>query len=186
MGTVFLDRDGVLNRKLPEGCFVRSWAEFELLPGVAQALGQLNRAGARVVVASNQRGIALGLYTAADVDAIHASLDEVLAREGAHIDGYFYCPHERGACACRKPLPGLFYQAQKRFEGIDGACCAMIGDALADVEFGKRLGMLTIFVDAEASTQKSGAEEARALADAVCASLPEAVDWLMKNARVGA
>lgn len=183
--TVFLDRDGVLNRKLPEGSFVRSWAEFEPLPGIAEAVARLNRTGARVLVVSNQRGIALGLYSATDVDAIHAALDELLRREGAHIDGYFHCPHERNACDCRKPLPGLFYRAQACFAGIEAERSAMIGDALCDVEFGKRLGMLTIYVGAAARAQKNGADEARALADAVCGSLPEAVDWLMAHAQVG-
>ena len=72
--TVFLDRDGVINKKMPEGAYVPSWANFQLLPGVPEAIAQLNQAGLRVVVVSNQRGIALGLYSARDVETIHANL----------------------------------------------------------------------------------------------------------------
>lgn len=165
---------------------MRNWAEFRPLPGVAEALGRLNGTHTRVVVVSNQRGIALGLYTADDVDAIHAAFDAQLRQEGAHIDGYFYCPHERGQCDCRKPLPGMFYQAQTRFAGIEAKRSAMIGDALSDVEFGTRLGMLTIFVDAAGERQKPDAGQARAAADAVCGSLAEAVDWLTRHARLSA
>ena len=77
--TVFLDRDGVLNRKPPEGHYVTRWSDFHLLPGVPQAIARLNRSGLRVLVVSNQRGVALGLYTAEDVSAIHTSLQRELA-----------------------------------------------------------------------------------------------------------
>jgi D-glycero-D-manno-heptose 1,7-bisphosphate phosphatase len=80
--TVFLDRDGVVNRKMPEGQYVRSWNDFHLLPGVPGAIARLNGAGLRVIVISNQRGIALGLYTAADVQAIHSTLQDLLAGHG--------------------------------------------------------------------------------------------------------
>ena len=70
--TVFLDRDGVLNRKLPEGEYVSAWQHFHLLPGAAEAIGKLKRAGVRVLVVSNQRGVALGLYRTEYVDRIHA------------------------------------------------------------------------------------------------------------------
>ncbi len=112
---MFLDRDGVLNEKMPEGRYVESWSDFHLLPGVAEAIGRLNRAGLRVVVVSNQRGIALGRYLAADVEAIHSSLQDLLKAHGAHVDGFYFCPHDKGQCNCRKPLPGLFQQAAADF-----------------------------------------------------------------------
>ncbi len=113
--TVFLDRDGILNEKMPEHRYVTRWEEFRVLPGVPEALRRLNEAGLRVVVVSNQRGIAKGLYTAADLDAMHAKFQSLLALEGAHIDAFFICPHETDECNCRKPLPGLFEQAVARF-----------------------------------------------------------------------
>ena len=176
---VFLDRDGILNEKMPEGQYVARWEEFRVLPGVPEALRRLNEAGVRVVVVSNQRGIARGLYTAAEVAAIHAKFQQLLERAGAHIDGFFICPHDKGECNCRKPLPGLFQKAVARFPEITAATSAMIGDSLSDIEFGRRLGMRTVFVAGDRERRKPGAEAAAELADLKCASLAEAVDALL-------
>ena len=102
--TVFLDRDGIINRKLPEGEYASSWERFTLLPGVFEAIARLNRAGLRVVVVTNQRGIALGKYTVSDVESIHRKLQLTLAPSGAHIDGFYFCPHDKAECNCRKPI----------------------------------------------------------------------------------
>jgi D-glycero-D-manno-heptose 1,7-bisphosphate phosphatase len=177
--TVFLDRDGILNEKMPEHRYVTRWEEFRVLPGVPDALRRLNEAGLRVVVVSNQRGIAKGLYTAADLEAMHAKFQSLLALEGARIDAFFICPHETDECNCRKPLPGLFQQAVARFPEITAATSVMIGDAPSDIEFGRRLGMKTIFVEGDEERRKPGGEEAAKLADLRCASLPEAVDALL-------
>jgi D-glycero-D-manno-heptose 1,7-bisphosphate phosphatase len=175
--TVFLDRDGILNEKMPEGQYVTRWEEFRVLPGVPEALRRLNEAGLRAVVVSNQRGIAKGLYTAADLEVIHAEFQLLLEREGARIDAFFICPHEKHECNCRKPLPGLFEQAVARFPEINAATSVMIGDSIVDIEFGHRLGMKTILVDTQ--HRAPGAEEAAKLADLHFASLPEAVDALL-------
>jgi D-glycero-D-manno-heptose 1,7-bisphosphate phosphatase len=186
--TVFLDRDGVLNRKMPEGQYVTSWHHFELLPGVPQAIARLNQAGLRVLVVTNQRGIALGLYTAADVEHIHNQLQATLAKSGAHdargphIDAFYFCPHDKGQCNCRKPLPGLFKQAQAQFPGIDSATSVIIGDSLSDIEFGHNLGMKTVFIEGHESHrehQKPGASKAAELADYRFPSLPAAVSFLL-------
>lgn len=177
--TVFLDRDGILNEKMPEGQYVTRWEDFRILPGVPEALRRLNQAGLRVVVVSNQRGIARGLYTAADVDAIHTRFQQILGVAGARIDAFFICPHDKGECNCRKPLPGLFDQAVARFPEIAASTSAMIGDSLSDIEFGQRLGMKTIFIEGDAESRAPDAEEAAKLADLRCASLAEAVDALL-------
>lgn len=177
--TVFLDRDGVLNEKMPEGSYVRSWSEFHLLPGVAEAIARLNLKGLRVVVVTNQRGVALGLYSAADVEAIHLQFSALLQEHGAHIDGFFFCPHDKTACDCRKPLRGLFDQAVKRFPEIAAETSVMIGDSLSDIEFGRRLGMLTVFIEGDRDRRKPGGEKAGELADLRFASLPEAVNGLL-------
>jgi len=171
----------VVNEKMPEGKYVTSPAEFHLLPGVAEAIAQLNRAGIRVIVVSNQRGIALGLYSAKDVDAIHDGLQQALKAHGAHIDGFYFCPHDRLECNCRKPLPGLFLQAQRDFPEIRGESSAMIGDSHSDIEFGRRLGMRTVFVAGNAARQKAGAEKAAALADMRADSLQDAVEALIRK-----
>jgi D-glycero-D-manno-heptose 1,7-bisphosphate phosphatase len=182
--TVFLDRDGVLNLKMPEGRYVTSWRHFELLPGVSEAIARLNQAGLRVLVVTNQRGIALGLYRAADVDAIHAQLQQTLAQHGAHIDGFYFCPHDKHECNCRKPLPGLFEQAQAQFPKIDAATSLIAGDSLSDIEFGRNLGMKTIFIQGDEHAQKHqkpGTQNAAALADLSVQSLPDAVSHLLEQ-----
>jgi D-glycero-D-manno-heptose 1,7-bisphosphate phosphatase len=179
--TVFLDRDGVLNEKMPEGCYITSWDEFHVLPGVPEAIARLNRAGLRVVVVSNQRGIALGLYTAADVEAIHSAFQRLLNSQGAHVDAFFVCPHNRGQCDCRKPLPGLFHQAAARFPGISATTSVMIGDSVSDIEFGCRLGMKTIFIDGKSEARKPGDESARESADLRFPSLSDAVNALLAD-----
>ncbi len=179
--TVFLDRDGVLNEKMPEGRYVTSWNEFHPLPGVAEAIGRLNRAGVRVIVVSNQRGIAKGLYSAADVQEIHSRFQDLLKTHGAKVDGFYFCPHEKGQCNCRKPLPGLFEQAVVEFPEISAASSAMIGDSLSDIEFGRRLGMLTVFVKGDPERQKPGTEAAWKMADLRSSSLDEVVDSLLSR-----
>jgi D-glycero-D-manno-heptose 1,7-bisphosphate phosphatase len=178
---VFLDRDGVLNEKMPEGRYVTSWSEFKMLPGVPESIARLNRAGLRVIVASNQRCVALGLCTAADVDAIHCSFQNLLKSRGAHVDGFYFCPHDRGQCNCRKPLPDLYEQATAEFPEITAESSAMIGDSLSDIEFGRRLEMMTVFIDGNPVCQKPGSQAAGSLADLRFASLAEAVDHLLNQ-----
>jgi D-glycero-D-manno-heptose 1,7-bisphosphate phosphatase len=177
--TVFLDRDGVINEKMPEGRYVGSWSDFHLLPGVAEAIARLNRAGLRVVVVTNQRGAALGFYTVADVEAIHASLQASLETRGARIDGFFFCPHDKGQCNCRKPLGGLFDQAVAQFPEITAQASVMIGDSLSDIEFGRRLGMLTVFIEGDLERRKPGGEKASEMADMRADSLIDAVNALL-------
>jgi D-glycero-D-manno-heptose 1,7-bisphosphate phosphatase len=115
------------------------------------------------------------------VEAIHGTLQSWLGTFSAHIDGFYFCPHDKGQCNCRKPLTGLFDQAVADFPEITAAGSAMIGDSLSDIEFGHRLGMRTVFVSGGAEQRKKGAEEARALADLHCGSLLEAVDALLNE-----
>lgn len=181
--TIFLDRDGVVNKKMPEGQYVRSWGEFHLLPGVPEAIARLNQSGLRVVVVSNQRGIARNLYTASDVETIHSELQNLLASHGARVDAFYICPHDDGECNCRKPLPGMFEQAVAEFRDISPTTSAMIGDSLSDMEFGARLGMKTILIERSPGRQDPGIEEARALADQRYCSLTDAVNALFKPGR---
>jgi D-glycero-D-manno-heptose 1,7-bisphosphate phosphatase len=181
--TVFLDRDGVLNEKMPEGAYVRRWQDFRVVPRVPEALARLRGAGLRLIVLSNQRGIARGLYSAADVDAIHARFQRLLEPAGARIDAFFICPHEQGACNCRKPLPGLFEQASARFPGIAAATSVMIGDSLSDMEFARALDMPALFIEADTGRPRSGAAQARELAEQTFLSLSDAADALLATRR---
>jgi D-glycero-D-manno-heptose 1,7-bisphosphate phosphatase len=146
---VFLDRDGILNRKPPEGEYVTSWEQFQLLPGVEDAIAAINRSHRKAIVVTNQRGVALGLYSLDDLARMHEQLRDRLAARGAHLDAIYVCPHQSGQCNCRKPLTGLFEQAFRDFPKANPANSVMIGDSLRDIEAGHRLGMRTVLVQGE-------------------------------------
>jgi D-glycero-D-manno-heptose 1,7-bisphosphate phosphatase len=173
---VFLDRDGVLNRKMPEGAYVSDWSEFQWLPGADDAVARLNRAGLTVIVVSNQRGVALGRVSAVQLELIHGNMQSHLAQHGARLDAIYYCPHDYGECRCRKPDTGLFEQAWQRFPQANAQNSVVIGDSLSDIEAGRRLGMRTIFIEGEVDRRKAGAAAAAELADAVASSLLQAVE----------
>ena len=139
----FLDRDGTLNRKLPDDQYVTRWEQVQFLPGVAKAIALLNRAGFLVIVVSNQRCVAKGLIPEEDLEAIHRRMCEELAAGGARVDGVYYCPHEeQPRCSCRKPAPGMLFAAT-RTHRIDLAASWMIGDSEADVQAGRSAGCRT-------------------------------------------
>lgn len=150
--TVFLDRDGTINVKAPEGDYVKSWDEFEFLPGAVDAVRALREAGRRVVVVTNQRGIALGRMSEDDLADIHRRMLDVLGP----IDAIYHCPHDEGECDCRKPLPGMLLRAAEELPGVRLAGAVMIGDSGADMEAGRAAGVETVRID-----------EARSLADVV-------------------
>lgn len=141
---VFLDRDGVINRKAAEGEYVTRWEDFHFLPGVAEAISLLERAGWSVIVISNQRCVAKGLLTIAELETIHRKMLEELARSGAKLDGIYYCPHDKEPpCACRKPSPGMLLTAAEEHQ-IDLASSWVVGDSENDMEAGKRAGCRTV------------------------------------------
>jgi D-glycero-D-manno-heptose 1,7-bisphosphate phosphatase len=140
---VFLDRDGVINRKPVDGEYITRWEEIQFLPGVAEAIGKLNRSKVRVIVVSNQRCVAKGLITASELDFIHRRMCEQLATAGATIDGVYYCPHEkRPPCNCRKPAPGMLLRAAREHR-LDLTASWMIGDSEADIDAGRQAGCRT-------------------------------------------
>lgn len=154
---VLLDRDGTLNRKAPEGRYVTSPDELELLPGAGEALARLNRAGIPVALVTNQRAIARGLLTEDGLAALHDALADRLAVQSAHLDAIYHCPHERGACDCRKPRPGLLAAALRDF-ATPAEEAVMIGDAASDVEAGRRAGTATIRLTASAAPGATAAD----------------------------
>jgi D-glycero-D-manno-heptose 1,7-bisphosphate phosphatase len=175
---VFLDRDGVLNRKLPEGVYVTEWEQFQWLPGAVEAIARMNRAGMTVILVTNQRGIALGLLTSDQLEHIHSNMRSHLAQHGARLDAIYYCPHDVGECQCRKPDIGLFEQARRDFPWA-APNSVVIGDSLSDIQAGQRLGMKTIFIEGEPDRQKAGAAVATESADAVADSLLQAVELIV-------
>ncbi len=125
---VILDRDGVLNRKPPQAHYVLTWRDWTWCSGALQALRLLREAGYRVIIASNQPGIGRGFMSEAELAAIHDRMKQDVAQAGGRIDAIYYCPHNWDAgCECRKPKPGLLYQAQREFH-LDLTCTPFIGD----------------------------------------------------------
>ena len=102
---LFLDRDGVINAAPPAGEYVRCWEDFRLLPETVSWIRLFKAAGFLAIVITNQRGIALGKHSEADLLALHDKMRAELAAQGAIRDDIFYCPHAEGACNCRKPVP---------------------------------------------------------------------------------
>ncbi|MFH0824201.1 MAG: HAD family hydrolase [Pseudomonadota bacterium] len=141
---VFLDRDGVINRKLPEDRYVRSVDEFHFLPGVMQALGVLRELGFLLVVVTNQRGIARGMMTEKDLDDVHAFMRDQAAKWGTPLDAVYHCPHDKWEnCSCRKPKPGMLIQASLDLD-IDVARSYLAGDSDSDIKAGIAAGARTV------------------------------------------
>ena len=170
--TIFLDRDGVLNRKAPPDQYIRNWTEFHWLPGALDALRRLHGAGLRLLLATNQQGIAKGVMSQADVDDIHRRLKEDVARAGGMIDGVYVCPHLAGTCDCRKPGTGLFKQAQKEFPDIRFDRSVVVGDSQTDVEAGNNIGARTLQIVPQGAVPSGGA-------DAVAESLAAATTRIL-------
>jgi D-glycero-D-manno-heptose 1,7-bisphosphate phosphatase len=165
--TAFLDRDGTINVPAAEGDYVTAPGQVRLLPGAGAAIRRLNDLPARVVVVTNQRGIALALMGEDDLAAVNDRLEELLAAEGAHLDAILHCPHEKGTCDCRKPGTGMFERAAREVDGVELEGGAMIGDTAIDVEAGNRLGLTTVRLGPSAAGDPPADLEARDLAEAV-------------------
>jgi D-glycero-D-manno-heptose 1,7-bisphosphate phosphatase len=172
---VLLDRDGTINVKAGEGEYIVRPDQIELLPGAAEAIRLLNRAGVPVVVVTNQRGIARGLMTEADLAAVHERLQELLASERAHVDELFYCPHEKGACDCRKPGTQMLLRAQTSLGLSSLRGSFMIGDSPSDVEAGASADAQTILITADGGTAGDNRGRAPSLLAAIRSILGDSV-----------
>jgi D-glycero-D-manno-heptose 1,7-bisphosphate phosphatase len=128
---VFLDRDGVINERAAPHEYIRSWGEFHFLPNIVDWIRIFNALGFLVIVITNQRGIARGITARESVEEIHRNMISALAAQGARIDDVFMCPHEENTCECRKPKPGMVFEAQAKW-GIDLPGSLMIGDSNDD------------------------------------------------------
>ena len=177
MKLIVLDRDGVINED--SDAYIKSPEEWQPIPGSLEAIAALNRAGYQVVVATNQSGIARGLYDLDTLARIHEKMHQALAAVGGHIEAVFFCPHgPDDDCDCRKPRPGLFHDIAGRLRiSLEGV--PAIGDSLRDLQAAEAVGALPILV----RTGKGRKTEAE-LGDAgipVFDDLAAAVRWLLEE-----
>lgn len=156
MRLVILDRDGVINQD--SEAYIKSPDEWIPLPGSLEAIAELNRAGFRVVVATNQSGVGRGLFDLDMLQRINDKMTEMLAAKGGHLDGIFFCPHHPDAhCDCRKPKPGLLRQISRHF-GVNLAQVPVIGDSARDVEAAESVGARPILVNQPAGESNGKVE----------------------------
>ncbi len=154
----FLDRDGVINHKVAEPGYVTRWEQMQIIPGVAEAIWLLNRAGFRVILVTNQRCVAKGQLRIQDLEANHEKLRAALAMSGAIVDAFYYCPHDISPpCSCRKPAPGMLLQAARDHD-IDLKSSWMIGDSASDIVVGRKVGCKTAHVLRDAQLPHESAD----------------------------
>jgi histidinol-phosphate phosphatase family protein len=143
---LFLDRDGVLNRRII-GDYVRSLDQWEWLPDVLDTMVNLKPHFETVIVVTNQQGVGKGLFEEDRLLGIMEYMKDTVENLGGKLDEYYYCPHlSTDDCSCRKPRIGMGFQALREFPDIDFKDSIMVGDSGSDIEFGKKLGMKTVYV----------------------------------------
>lgn len=146
MKTIFLDRDGVINRNPPNWGYVRTWEEFDFIPNALNAIRDLTENGYRIVVITNQAGIGRGLFSEDNLKDIHSRMVAKITDAGGKIDAIYYCPHHPEAgCECRKPKPGMLIRAAHE-HNIELPNAYLVGDSTTDIEAGQRVGATTFLV----------------------------------------
>ena len=172
----FLDRDGTV---MEDAHYIKSPDQVRLIPGAAAAVKKINDAGIPVIVITNQSGIGRGIFSVKDYEAVKARFESLLAREGAHVDGSYYCPDHPGAggsSRCRKPATQMFEDAIRDFE-LDAANVAYVGDRWRDVAASRKLGGRGIMIASHMTTDE---DRRKAEEDGIetAPSLQEAIDMI--------
>lgn len=186
---IFLDRDGTVNVEVG---YLTDLDKLKLIPGAGAAIKRMNEAGLKVVLVTNQSGVARGYFTESFVLETHKRLEQMLRDEGARLDGIYYCPHHPKAgnshytieCDCRKPGTGLIDQAARELN-IDVKASYMVGDKWSDVELGQRAGAHTILVRTGFAQDDPGNVRPSHVADPdfIAHDLGEAVEWIVKDVK---
>lgn len=183
---VFLDRDGTI---IEDTGYIHLRSKIKFLPRVSQAIKLLNKNGAKVIIITNQSGVARGYFTEETVKEINSYIQESLAKQGAFINKMYYCPHHvegiieeyTRECYCRKPNPGMIEKAAYEFN-LDLKNSFVVGDKISDMEAGYRAGCQTILLEDTGSLNKR--EEAALIPDLhIVTDLFEAAEWVIKSSR---
>lgn len=152
MKAVFLDRDGIINKK-KENSYITSWDEFIFLPAVFKGLKLLCSSGYNLFIITNQQGIGKKIFTSDELEKIHKNMTNVLSGKGIKICGIYSCPHlESDNCDCRKPATGMIKRVIEEFPAINLKRSYLIGDSINDTEAGYRMGIKTILISASCGT----------------------------------
>ena len=188
---VFIDRDGTLSEEVG---YINHVSRFMLLPHSAEAIRSLNDAGVPAVLVTNQAGVARGYFPEERIAEVHARMKELLGKDGARLDGVFYCPHHPTSgeppycmkCDCRKPAPGLVMKAAEEL-GLDAGNSYIVGDKFSDVQLARNLGCKGVLVltgygrgQWEYDREKYGIEP-----DYVAENLLDAVKWILEDMKTG-
>jgi D,D-heptose 1,7-bisphosphate phosphatase len=187
---VFLDRDGTINEEVG---YLDSLDKFKIIPCAYEAIRLINESGMKVVVISNQAGVARGLFTEDFVKITHEHLLATLRQKKAHIDNFYYCPHHptegiepyRQNCNCRKPAPGMLLRAAQDLN-IDLTRSYLVGDRFNDMEAGKKIGVRGVLVKTgfgQGLLQDDGPDVATPenKPDFIAADILEAVKWILRD-----
>jgi D-glycero-D-manno-heptose 1,7-bisphosphate phosphatase len=177
---VFLDRDGTLAEEVG---YLNHVSRFRMFPFVAAAIRRLNEAKYPAIVITNQSGVGRGYFPDSLIHAVHELMTEQLAKEGAHIDALYYCPHKGDdACACRKPKPGMLERAARE-HGLDLRRSFVVGDRYGDIQLAHRVGARAIMVRTgygEGEIQWHSAQWP-APPDFIAENLADAADWILRQ-----
>jgi len=182
---VFLDRDGTVNVEVG---YLSDLAQLRLISGAGAAIKRLNDKGLKVVLVTNQSGVARGYFSESFVQQTHVLLKQMLLKEGARIDGIYFCPHHpkagnslyTTACDCRKPGTGMIDRAARDLN-IDVKRSFVVGDKWSDVELGQRAGARSILVNSGFAPDDAGNVRPRDLnePDFIAHTITEAVEWIL-------
>ena len=144
--TLFLDRDGVINVKLPND-YVKNINEFSFIDGSIEGIRLLSKIFKRIIIVTNQRGIGKKIMTIEQLKTIHNHMKNIIHKNNGRIDGIYYCADIDDSATCRKPNPGMALKALDDFPKIDFKKSIMVGDSKCDIEFGINLGMKTVLIN---------------------------------------
>ena len=167
---VFIDRDGVINKQAKAHEYITSWKEFKFFPTLLNAFAKISKTDYKIIIITNQRGIARGKMSVDDLGKIHKKMSEEIIKAGGRIDGIYFCPHDDNSCNCRKPLPGLLDKAMNE----KNLCLQeswVVGNFLSDIELGKSRNCKTIYIGNNKQTTN--------LSDFSVNCLDEAVDLIL-------
>lgn len=175
---IFIDRDGTINVNVD---YLDNPDDFQMYPGVAEGIKLLSDNGFKIIVVTNQSGIARGYFSEETLEKIHERMKDELSQKGASVDAIYYCPHHPDDnCTCRKPNTGLLEEAVKDFD-IDPSQSFVIGDRMLDVEAGHKIGLKTVLVPEDKEKVKNEMRENNVKPDYICNNFYSGVTWILEN-----